>query len=345
MESQQAHRKNEHLSIAEKYYQTAHSVNPFEELRIIHQSLPEISIDDVTLSSMLTDSITSETPFYIEAMTGGSQQAKKINRQLAQMAALHQLPMACGSQSIALKDPDAIDSFSVIREENPNGIVIANLSAGASVSQVKEAVNMINANAVELHVNAAQEIIMPEGERSFDWVNQISEIVSHVDIPVIVKEVGFGMSHETIQQLVDVGVKNINVSGRGGTNFAMIENRRNHDLDFSSLASWGQTALESLLESRHFQSQINVIAGGGITSPLDVIKCGVLGAQNVGIAGYFLNILNTDGLDALSTEISNFKLEIKRILLLCGCHDFSELSKCSYVLSSNLKNYVDQRNI
>lgn len=344
MESQHAQRKNEHISLAEKLYGISHQNHPFDGVRIIHQSLPELSIQDVTLTSALTETIQLSVPFYIEAMTGGSELSLKLNQQLARIAADCDLAMACGSQSVALKHPDGIDSFQVLRQENPNGVLIANISAAASPEQVKTVVQMIDANAVELHLNVAQELVMPEGERSFRWLDNINEIVQRTDVPVIVKEVGFGMSQETIQQLINTGVKNINVSGRGGTNFARIENRRNHENDFDDLADWGQTTPESLLESQRFQKEAHVIASGGIVTPLDVIKCGNLGAQAVGVAGYFLNKLIREGDDALIQTINNWRVEIERVLLLCGCRQFNELTKVPHVLSNELQSYFEQRN-
>lgn len=345
MESQHSHRKDEHLSLAEKFYQDVHLTDPFDGVRIIHQSLPEISIDDVTTSVNVTDDLSFDWPFYIEAITGGSQRAELVNRRLAKIAARHHIAMACGSQSIALKDPHVQNSFKVVREVNPDGIVIANISAGSSLTQAQAAVDMVAANALELHLNTTQELVMPEGERSFHWLTNIEQIVNHLSVPVIVKEVGFGMSKETVSKLISVGVTVVNVSGRGGTNFVRIEDRRNHENSFVDLNDWGQTAVESLLESCQLQDQISFIAGGGVVSALDVIKCGTLGASAVGVAGFFLDQLIHKGDDVLSQIISNWQTEIKRLLVLCGCHNFDELRSVPTVLSSDLRNYIEQRNI
>lgn len=343
MESPHAHRKNEHLSLAEKLYATAHETHPFDDVRLIHRSLPELTADEVSLSTRLTRTIDLAIPFYIEAMTGGSQQSLKINQQLARVAAQSGLAMACGSQSVALKHADSVASFEILRAENPDGILIANLSANATLTQVRDAVDMIAANAIELHINAAQELIMPEGERSFKWLNHLADLVAQSPVPVIVKEVGFGMAAETFAQLRAIGVQTVNVSGRGGTNFAMIENRRNHTDDFSDLADWGLTTPESLLESQPFQQDMTVIASGGVTSPLDVIKSGVLGASAVGVAGYFLDQLIQNGPEALTEIVRQWQVEVQRLLLLCGCQSFDQLPNVPYVLSSELNNYLNQR--
>lgn len=343
MESQQAHRKDEHLSLATATYQRAHQHHYFDQVRLIHNALPEMAVKDVDHHVQLADGLLLEWPFYLEAMTGGSNQAAKINRTLAQLASKHHLAMATGSLSVALKEPATRPSFTVVREENPDGIVIANLGADASLENAQTAIDILGANALELHLNAAQELVMPEGDRDFHWLNNIASLVDKLDLPVIVKEVGFGMSRTTIDRLKNVGVQLVNVSGRGGTNFAMIEDRRNHQLDLDDLADWGQTTPESLLEARG--NKATIIASGGITCPLDVVKAGVLGAQAVGVAGYFLNILIRDGATALDEILTGWRTELPRLLTLLGCRNFRDLQKIPFVLQDDLYSYAQQRHL
>lgn len=345
MESQQAHRKDEHLSLATATYQRAHTHHYFDQVRLIHNALPEMAVKDVNHRVQLAASLQLEWPFYLEAMTGGSNQAAKINRTLASLANKHHLAMATGSLSVALKEPATRPSFTVVRQENPAGIVIANLGADASLDKARDAIGILNADALELHLNAAQELVMPEGDRDFHWLANIAHLVDELDVPVIVKEVGFGMSRSTIVQLQDAGVKLINVSGRGGTNFAMIEDRRNHQLDLTDLADWGQSTPEALLEARKSRGRATIVASGGITSPLDVIKAGVLGAQAVGVAGYFLNILIRDGAAALDQALTDWQTEIPRLLTLLGCRNFTELQQTPFVLMGDLYNYAQQRHL
>ncbi len=343
MESQQAHRKDEHLSLATATYQRAHQHHYFNQVRLIHNALPEMGVKDVDQRVQLADGLQLEWPFYLEAMTGGSNQAAKVNRTLAQLASKHHLAMATGSLSIALKEPVTQSSFTVVREENPDGSVIANLGADVSLDKARTAIDLLGADALELHLNAAQELVMPEGDRDFHWLDNIADLVEKLDVPVIVKEVGFGMNRTTIEQLQGVGVKLINISGRGGTNFAMIEDRRNHQFDLDDLASWGQTTPESLLEARG--SKATIIASGGITCPIDIIKAGVLGAQAVGVAGYFLNILIRDGATALDEVLTEWQTEIPRLLTLLGCRNFRDLQKTPFVLQGDLYSYAQQRHL
>lgn len=343
MESQQAHRKDEHLSLATASYARAHAHHYFDQVRLIHDALPETAVDAVDPTVQLADGIRLDWPFYLEAMTGGSKQAAKVNRALARLANKHHLAMATGSLSVALKEPAARPSFTVVREENPDGVVIANLGADASLDKAQAAVDLLGADALELHLNAAQELVMPEGDRQFYWLDNIARLVDRLAVPVIVKEVGFGMSRTTVARLQAAGVKLINVSGRGGTNFAMIENRRNHQLDMADLNDWGQTTPEALLEARN--ADATIIASGGVTCPLDVIKAGVLGARAVGVAGFFLNFLIRSGAPALDQVLTDWQTELPRLLTLVGAQRFSDLSRVDFVLTGPLYEYAQQRGL
>ena len=150
--------------------------------------------------------------------------------------------MAVGSQTIALEgDEDAIDSFRIVREIiGDQGVVIGNLSGQASVEEAKRAMDMINADAIQIHLNPAQELVMEEGDREFKGIiDNIEAIVNNIDKPVIVKEIGFGISKDVAEKLYNVGVRYIDISGYGGTNFIEIENLRNQSFDFTELYSWG----------------------------------------------------------------------------------------------------------
>ncbi|WP_375663995.1 alpha-hydroxy-acid oxidizing protein, partial [Bartonella sp. CL63NXGY] len=163
---------------------------------------------------------------------------------------------------------------------------------------------------------------------------------------VIVKEVGFGMDQEAIKQLHQMGVQYVNISGRGGTNFARIEDRRNHQTSFADLHNWGQTTPESLLEARQAHLEdLTVVSSGGICTPLDVIKSGVLGASAVGVAGYFLQILQTDGMERLDQIINQWCQELPRLLTLLGCQSFAELQSQPFVLHGQTYEYAQQRHL
>ncbi len=341
-------RKDEHLRYAEMTNSARQGqLNDFDGVRLLHQALPEQSLAEVDLSTSLIDGLTITSPFYIEAMTGGSKKGGMINKQLASLAAKHHLAMATGSMSIIFKDPTTKPTFEVVRQQNPHGVILANLSANASVDQAAEAIDLVNADALEIHLNSAQEVVMPEGSHDYHWLTNIKKLAAR--FPVIVKEVGFGMTKENVQLLADNRVAGINVAGRGGTNFAAIESLRGkrigQTVDWSPLFNWGQSTVESLLEARSTNHrQATIIASGGVQTPADVVKAGALGATAVGVAGFFLHQLNTNssGLDQL---IDDWKQNIQAMVLLAGCHRFTDLVNAPFILNPQLESYVQQRHL
>ena len=198
-------RKDQHVMLASQQY-SRESAPDFEETRFVHHSLPQLKVQDVDYSTSVAG-LDLQTPFFINAMTGGTEETGRINRVLGILGFLAKIPVASGSVSAAIKDPSVAETFSVIRRENPKGIVFANLGAHHDVENAKRAVDLLEANALQIHVNAPQEILMPEGDRDFsNWLTNIETLVREIEVPVIVKEVGFGMSRETVKQLASVGI-------------------------------------------------------------------------------------------------------------------------------------------
>lgn len=341
MISQHSHRKDEHVSLAEKFYADNHL---FDRLRFVSTGLPKYALNDIDLSTTIGP-LNLKVPFYIEAMSGGSAHTKEINHRLAEIAKSCGLAMAVGSESVGLSDPTVSDSFTIVRETNPDGILFANIGANHGVEDAQKAVDLISANALEVHVNTAQELIMPEGDREFHFIKNIKNIVSSLQVPVIVKEVGFGMSKETIEQLLSLGVQYVNVSGHGGTNFAAIENFRRPSKDMNYLEDWGLNTVESLLESRSLMNQLTVIASGGVKSPLDAAKCIALGASAVGVAGYFLHeIIHKDN-DQIIRDINEWQSGLKSIMVMLNCRTIADLQEKRLILTPELLSYLKQRNL
>lgn len=335
-------RKDDHIKLAQALPKPQN--NDFDKLRFIHHGLPSINLDDVDYSTSF-DGIDCELPFFINAMTGGSEWTKSINTKLAHVAQATGLMMASGSMSAAFKDESTLDSFLVIRKENPKGIVLANLQASATLKQANQAVLWLQASGLQLHVNVAQELLMPEGDRNFKgWLENIQNLVKHVEVPIIVKEVGFGFSQESIQQLVDLGVKNIDISGRGGTNFASIENSRS-DNPMNYMSTWGQSTVQSLLEAQAYTSQINIMASGGIRNMLDVAKALALGAKAVGISGTILNLLLDFGVEETIDIINQYKVQLKKIMTLLGVKTIDDFQNTDLVFDSSIESYAHQRGL
>lgn len=341
MTSKQSHRKDEHVSLAEKFYQTE-SNSSFDQVRILHQSLPEMALSDVDATTRFNGK-SMPFPVLIEAMTGGSPRTGQLNAQLAQLAAQTNLPMAVGSQSVALKEPDQTASFEVVRQFDPDGLIFANIGAGHSFEDAKRVVEMIHADALQLHINVAQEIIMPEGDRDFYWLDQLAEIVAKLNVPVVIKEVGFGMTAKTVQKLMAIGIEYIDLSGRGGTSFAQIENFRRPQKEMNYLREWGLTTVEALLEMRKLASRPQIFASGGIKTPLDAIKALALGADYVGMAGEILHHLISTDYEATLAWLTDWLSDFKLLMLLTGSETLQDLRKQSLVFSPELASFAEQR--
>lgn len=341
--SAHAHRKDEHVFLAEKNYPQTQN-NDFDQIRFIHQSLPEIAVDEVDLTTNFAGQ-KIPLPFYINAMTGGSPRTQRLNQQLATLAKRFSLPMATGSQSVALKEPATAASFQIVRQTNPHGMILANLGADATVTQAQQAIAMLKADALQIHLNLPQEIVMPEGQRRFYWLANLAKLKTTLPVPVIVKEVGFGMSQETLQQLKNIGIEHVDLGGRGGTNFVTIENQRRRFKEFNYLKNWGQSTVESLLESRAMQADLNIYASGGVRQPLDIIKALALGAQAVGVSGTILHSLQKNGLDATSQLLQAWCQQLKLLMALLGCRQVKALTHCQLIFSPELMNYIHQRHI
>lgn len=337
-------RKDQHIHYAQMQYATPR-FNGFEGMRFIHQSLSQTKVSDISLNTSIAD-LNLDTPFFINAMTGGSDKAKVINENLAYVAKETKLAMALGSISIALTQPDLQNSFRIVRKVNPDGIIFANLGAHHSLDNAKKVVDLVEANALQLHLNTPQELVMPEGDRDFTmWLKNIEHITTNLDVPVIVKEVGFGMAKETMTKLTEVGVSIIDVAGRGGTNFIQIENERREEKEYDYLMDWGQTTVESLLEAQPFLDNTTIISSGGIKTPLDMLKSFGLGASAVGISGEFLNLILTKGNAATIQQVQQWKEELTFLMTMIGAKQISDIKDKPFILNQELTHWCQERNI
>lgn len=335
-------RKDEHIHLAAKTPQAM--VNDFDNVRFIHHSLCDLGVNDVDLSVSF-DGIKLDVPFFINAMTGGSEWTKSINEQLARVAKKTGLAMATGSLSSAIKDSSKIDTFTIVRDVNPDGIVFGNLQASATLDDVNQVIDWLNPHAVQLHMNVAQELLMPEGDREFyNWLKNIKHIISLTDIPIIVKEIGFGLSHQIIRLLHDAGVKNLDISGKGGTNFAAIENDRS-DVAMIYMNDWGQSTVCSLLEAQAYIDSMNIIASGGVRHALDIVKSLALGAKAVGLSGVILNMLIEKGEAETVSMIEQLKEEIIKIMVLLNAKTVDHLKQTDLIFEASLLSYAQQRQL
>ena len=336
-------RKWDHIRFALEDRQNRSTV--FDDIQFIHQSLPNIHVSDVRLNDVIGE-LSLSSPIFINAMTGGGgEKTYQINKQLAIAAKHTGVAMAVGSQMSAIKDKRERYTYEIVRKENPNGIVIANLGSEATIENAKLAIGMIGANALQIHLNVIQELTMPEGDRDFtDSLNRIEKISRGVDVPIIVKEVGFGMSRETVESLFSAGAAFVDVGGSGGTNFAEIENkRRKQSLPFFN--NWGIPTPISILEAASVSNGIPVIGSGGFSSSLDIAKGLAIGASAIGLAGFFLQILVEEGLDVLVEEIKNLHMELTMIMTALGAKSISDLKKAPIIISGKTYHWLTQRGI
>lgn len=336
-------RKWDHIRFALEDRQNRSTV--FNDIKFIHQSLPNIHVSDVRLNDVIGE-LSLSSPIFINAMTGGGgEKTYQINKQLAIAAKHTGVAMAVGSQMSAIKDKRERYTYEIVRKENPNGIVIANLGSEATIENAKLAIGMIGANALQIHLNVIQELTMPEGDRDFtDSLNRIERISRGVDVPIIVKEVGFGMSRETVESLFSAGAAFVDVGGSGGTNFAEIENkRRKQSLPFFN--NWGIPTPISILEAASVSNGIPIIGSGGFSSSLDIAKGLAIGASAIGLAGFFLQILVEEGLDVLVEEIKNLHMELTMIMTALGAKSISDLKKAPIIISGKTYHWLTQRGI
>ncbi|MGO1912784.1 MAG: alpha-hydroxy-acid oxidizing protein, partial [Corynebacterium sp.] len=203
--------------------------------------------------------------------------------------------------------------------------------------------------ALQVHVNPAQELVMPEGDRDFrHWLDRIAEIVEAVDVPVVVKEVGFGLSADSVAELAARGVTTVDVSGRGGTNFIDIENHRRSRQEYTYLSGWGQSTPECLLDTVHGPGgapTVHVLASGGVRTPLDVVRALALGARAVGVSGHFLHVLLTDGPDALVEELDAWTDQVRTLMTLLGAPDVPSLTSTDVLVTGETAEFARLRGI
>lgn len=317
-ESTISNRKLEHLRInLEENVQFFDVSTGLDKYRFTHQALPELDLASVDTSLTLFGK-SLRAPILVSSMTGGASEAERINRNLAAAAQATGIAMGLGSQRAAISNPALASSYQV-RAVAPDILLFANLGAiqlnyGFGVDECRRAVEMIDADALILHLNPIQEAVQEHGNTNWaGLLAKIEAVVKTLDKPVIVKEVGFGMSEQTARQLVNLGVSAIDVAGAGGTSWAAVESRRAANPDQQKLAEtfwdWGIPTSESLVQVRRAAPQLPIFASGGIRNGIEIAKCVALGASLVGLASPLLKLANLstdatiDGIRALATQL------------------------------------------
>lgn len=339
--SQRSQRKEEHLALAKMFFNKNNN-SDFNKVHLLRPALPETKVDTHSIRTTMFNK-TVNAPFFVNAMTGGSQKSFEINKRLAQACKREKIAMSLGSASILEKEPDKLDSFLIARQENPDGLLFANVNPDTDPQVAQRIVNELQADALQIHINVLQEIVMPEGDRDFHWLNNMKKIRQQVDVPIIVKEVGSGIDAKSLKTLMDAGFETVDIGGSGGTNFAQIENHRRQDTIFEFIDDLGLSTVKCLLDAQKITGHQTLIASGGITNALQIFKSLVLGANYVGIANLFLQYAS-QSTDALIEEIDTLKNQLIALCAVFGLDSINDASQVKYYLSNDLNSFISQTN-
>lgn len=340
---QRAQRKLEHIKYALELGDGPASTH-FEDLRFLHNCLPEINPADIVVSGqMLGKDI--EFPFLIDAITGGTRAVAEVNAKLAQVAAICGIPLAVGSQFGAVRDGSDQESYSIVRQYNPEGIIFANMSALATPEQAQAAVDMIKANALEIHLNAAQELFMAEGDKDYSgMLENIAAIKEYVSVPVIIKETGCGIAGEQFSLCQSKGFNVFDCAGAGGTNFPAIEAKRAGIILSDDFAAWGVPTVWSLVDAAMtLRRDSFLIASGGIRNAAEVARAFALGADLVGITGPILRLVVEQDVKATTEYVKELVDGLIKYLSLLGCKNVYELRNAPLIITGETKDFIECR--
>lgn len=327
-------RKSDHIQINLEEDVRSGLTTGLERYRFDHQALPELNLEDVSTSLKLFGR-QLKTPILISSMTGGTPEAAQINLTLAEAAQHTRIVMGLGSQRAAIDNPELASTFQV-RQVAPDILLFANLGAiqlnyGYTIGECKRAVEMIEADALILHLNPLQEAVQPEGDTQYaGLLSKIEKVCQALSVPVIAKEVGWGFSEKAARQLADAGVSAIDVAGAGGTSWSQVEMHRAQNKSQARLASafldWGIPTAESILNIRKAVPGLIIFASGGIRSGVDIAKCIALGARLGGMASPFLKSAVHSVDDTIQT-IQQIQREIQICMFVAGVKNLDELKK------------------
>ncbi|MHA1680902.1 MAG: type 2 isopentenyl-diphosphate Delta-isomerase [Promethearchaeota archaeon] len=351
-------RKFEHLKLIYGKGMQARK-NWMEDVFIHPEALPRVDYSDVDTRCILFER-DFNAPIFVAAMTGGHPRVTVINEILARACSERNIPLGLGSQRVGLQDPSLVSTYKIARDVSDDLFLIGNIG----ISQLAQAedpikiavqcIEMIEANALAIHMNKLQELIQPEGDRLFSGIlDMLENLIDNVDIPVILKEVGTGFSRADCEFLTGMGIGAIDVGGYGGTNFTLVEGIRENTADYSYSRNIGRifeecgtpTPISVLIASKALD--VPVLATGGIRSGLDVVKSISLGARMSGIAYPFLKSSMDDAdsgkgvITRTLKEIDTFIHEIKISMVLLNAKSIEDLHQANVHLSSELARWME----
>jgi isopentenyl-diphosphate delta-isomerase len=347
-------RKADHIEVCLKEdVQSRRVTTGFEDVHLVHKALPEIERKKIDVSTTVFGYKFS-APIFVGAMTGGTAKATKINAAIAEAVEELNLGMGVGSQRIAIDNPKVEHSFSIVREKAPTAFIIANIGGPQLVSkyglkEAKKAVEMVKANVLAVHLNSLQEAVQPEGDTNYsNLLQKICKLAKELDVPVIIKETGAGISAEDAEMLATADVAGIDVAGAGGTSWAAVEYYRAKARQDSfsqrlgeTFWDWGIPTAVSIVEA--VQSvNIPVVASGGIRNGIDATKALALGASLASATYPFLQPATKSSED-VKKALQYLVGEVRNAMFLVGANSIKTLQKVPVVLTGKTAEWLRMR--
>jgi len=339
-------RKRSHLALCASEDVEHHGHTLLDDVHLLHDALPELSIDEIELATEVLGR-RLQAPILISGMSGGTREAGRLNRALAAAAQKFGLGMGVGSQRAMLLDPGTTDTFRV-RDVAPDILLLANLGAvqarDAGPSRVAALVEAIGADALCIHLNAAQELVQDEGDRDFrGCAAAIQELVSELPVPLVVKETGCGLGPRALARLRESGVRWVDVSGAGGTTWTGVEALRGSARQRAlglELREWGIPTAAAITYAA--RSGLRVIASGGIRGPRDVAHALALGAEAAALALPLLRAYREGDAPGVILAVERLIESLRVVILLTGARRPSELQRAARVIGGDLRAWIGE---
>lgn len=345
-----ASRKDEHIAIAEHEDVGFHRTGTLlDGVQLLHDSLPDLDIDQIDTSVEVLGK-RLRVPLVVAGMTGGSERARDINKQLAAEAQAFGCGFGLGSQRAMLERPELTDTYAV-RDVAPDVLLFGNIGVvqarDKETSALREMVDRVGADALCVHMNPAQEVVQPEGDRDFrGGSSTMARLASELGKPVIAKETGCGISPRTARRLYEAGIRHVDVSGAGGTSWVAVEMKRARGTKRGLgelLREWGVPTAASVAFARGAGLQ-TVIATGGVETGLDIARAIALGATVGGMARPVLKALGAGGPAGARAALERIELELKAVMLLVGAPDIDTLRRTPRLVSPALERWLALQN-
>lgn len=331
--SQFEQRKRDHIELALMPVNQSSELNPFDNFTLIHEALPDINFEDLSITSTRFNKII-EKPFLVSSMTAGHSNSININKRLIEACAQSGWAMGVGSQRRELTDKDAALEWKFLRQEFPKVTLLSNLGIAqiihTPISDIQRLIDALEAEALIIHCNPLQECIQPEGTTNFKgcW-DALSQLVKSLPVPLVIKETGCGFSKNTLIRLNNIGVKAVDVSGLGGTHWGRIEGHRagrnsvQHQAA-DTFRNWGIDTIQSVRHAISINAQFEVWGSGGVRQGLDAAKLFALGATTVGFAKPML-VAALESTQHILAKMSSIEYELKTAMFCTGSQVLSDL--------------------